>query len=219
MRFNALVLDLDGTLIDSAADLADVANRLLSDCGRSPLTVDQVRAMIGDGIGALVARAFAATGAPADQSALPSLSRAFLAHYLDPTREHVARVFPGVEPTLRGFVAAGVRLGVCTNKAQAATEMVLAETGLAPLFDAVVGQDAAPAAKPDPAHVQAVLSALGQPAAAAMVGDSGNDLAAGRAAGLPVVMVTYGYGRAQDIAMADARVDTFADLPAVLAAL
>lgn len=219
MRPDALVFDLDGTLIDSAADLALILNRLLAERGRAEVSPDSVRGMIGNGIGALVARGFAATGAPLDAATHAAAARRFLDLYLDPDRPHHAKPYPGVIETLTGFAAQAIPMGVCTNKTQVATEMVLREAGLAAFFDSVVGHDRAPMPKPAPAHVLAVCRALGDPQAAVMIGDSVNDLQAGQAAGLKVVLVTYGYGTPQALAAADARIDRFDALPVALAGL
>ena len=219
MRPDAIIFDLDGTLIDSAADLTDTLNRLLLEhkCGR--LTVEGVRGMIGDGVAALVCRGFAAVGKRLEASEHRALTRRFLEIYIDPRRDHLAKAYPGVAETLEVFASAGIRMGVCTNKAQVATDLVLRDAGLTQFFSAVIGQDTAPAPKPDAAHVLAVWSALERPKSAVMVGDSVNDLRAGKAAGLPVVLVTYGYGSPEALAAADGRVDRFDRLPAEIARL
>lgn len=216
---DALVLDLDGTLIDSAADLADAINSLLAERGLTAVSLDAVRGMIGDGLGMLAFRALTAAGAPPEPSEVPLLAARLLHHYIEPSRVPRTEVFPGVPETLAAFAAAGVKLGLCTNKAQAATELVLKKTDLERYLDCVIGQDVAPRPKPDAAHVEAVLSLLGSPGQAVMVGDSINDLKAGRAAGLPVILVTYGYGTPEALAEADATIDHFSDLPEALAKL
>ncbi|MFN4090247.1 MAG: phosphoglycolate phosphatase [Alphaproteobacteria bacterium] len=190
----ALVLDLDGTLIDSAPDLHAAVAKLLGEEGLDPPGLMAVTAMIGDGMAKLVERAFAAVGRPVERDALPALVQRFRVHYEGPGRTRLTRVYPDVPETLALLRGRGVRLGVCTNKAEAAAVSILAELGLADLLDAVVGGDTAPAQKPDPAHVHATIARMGaDPAFTAMVGDSPNDVAAGLAAGLPVVAVAWGY--------------------------
>lgn len=216
---DALVLDLDGTLIDSAADLADAVNSLLHEMGLPAVSLEAVRGMIGDGLGMLAFRALTAAGAAPARADVPVFAARLLQHYIDPARVPRTEVYAGVPETLAALVQAGVKLGLCTNKAQAATELVLKKTGLGKYLNCVVGQDLAPRPKPDAAHVQAVLGPLGNPARAVMVGDSVNDLKAGRAAGLPVILVTYGYGTPAALAEADATIDHFADLPKALAQL
>ncbi len=216
---DALVLDLDGTLIDSAADLADSVNRLLRETGYPEVSLEAVRGMIGDGLGMLAYRALSAAGIPPDREQIPALTARLLQHYMDPSREPKTHVFPDVRQVLKELRARGVLLSLCTNKAQAATELVLKKTGLDALLDSVIGYDLTPAPKPDGAHVKAALASLGDPARAVMVGDGLNDLLAGKAAGLPVVLVTYGYGTPQALAEADATIERFAQLPDALGRL
>lgn len=214
----AVVLDLDGTLIDSAADLRIAVNAVLADAGRTELDLAAVARMIGDGPAKLVERAFAATGAPVASDALPALTASLLAVYLDENAAHATRPFPNVPETLERLAESGCRLAVCTNKSQGATEEILRRLGLDRLFGAIVGGDR-PDRKPDPGHVLAALEPLGAtPADAVMVGDSLNDVCAGRAAGLPVVAVSWGYGPVPAAELgADALVDRFTDVPAAIA--
>ena len=217
-RFTAIVLDLDGTLIDSAPDLHAAVSALLAEEGLPAPTLAAVTGMIGDGMAKLVERAFVAAGRPPSRDALPDLLRRFRAFYEGPDRPRLTRVYPDVAETLRRLRAEGVSLAVCTNKAEAAAVAILDELGLADLLDAVVGGDRVPAQKPDPAHILATLDRIGADrSTAAMVGDSPNDIAAGLAAGLPVVAVSWGY---TNVAPADlgahCLIDRFADLPAAL---
>lgn len=216
----AVVLDLDGTLIDSAGDIVGAANRLLAEEGRAPITPDQGRAMIGEGAAALVERAFAATGPAPGPVALSGLVERYRAiyerHPLDRTT-----VFPGVAGTLTALADGGAILGVCTNKPHDISLVVLAGLGLADHFAAVLGGDALAVRKPDPAHFTAVLDAMGAASLPAIhVGDSPTDVALGRNAGVPVVAVSYGYSRVppEDLG-ADALIDKFAALPGAIAAI
>ena len=216
-----LVFDLDGTLIDSAPDLHVAANLLLAEAGRAPLSLPAVIGMIGDGMPALIERAFAATGSPPAGADMRHLARRFLEIYQDPSRDHLTRVYPGVPETLDRLRRGGLRLAVCTNKMEAAAVAVLRDLGLADRFDAVVGSDRVPARKPDPAHVLAALERIAvPPSRAAMVGDGPNDVAAARGAGLPVVILSYGYSRVPAERLgADRVIARFSDLPAALASL
>ena len=211
-RFTAIVLDLDGTLIDSAPDLHAAVSALLAEEGLPAPSLTAVTGMIGDGMAKLVERAFVAAGRPPSRDALPDLLRRFRAFYEGPDRPRLTRVYPDVAETLRRLRAEGVSLAVCTNKAEAAA------VGWAALLDAVVGGDRVPAQKPDPAHILATLDRIGADrSAAAMVGDSPNDIAAGLAAGLPVVAVSWGYTNVAPADLgADCLIDRFADLPAAL---
>lgn len=192
---DAIVFDLDGTLIDSAGDLARAANRLLAEQARRPLELAEVRRFIGDGARVLVRRAMAATGAAAADSSLDALTARFIALYeADATASTV--VYPGVPETLDRLRALGLRIAVCTNKPQAATGSVLQALGLAPRIDAAAGGDRFPVRKPDAGHLLGTLELIGVPAArAVMVGDNEHDAAVARATGTGSVLVTYGYAR------------------------
>lgn len=219
-RLTCVIFDLDGTLIDSAPDLRTALNRLLAAEDRRVLALAEVTAMIGDGAAKLVERAFAATGGPAG-AALPDLTRRFLALY-EPHAADETRPVAGVPATLAALRGAGLELGICTNKPERATWAVLRALGLDGHFAAVVGGDSVPGArKPDPAMVLAVLDRIGaRPDQAVMVGDSGNDVAAARAAGMPVIVRAGGYSAVPATALgADAVIDDFARLPAAISAL
>jgi len=217
----AVLFDLDGTLIDSLPDIAAAVNRLLAAHDRRTLAEAEIRPMIGDGADALVERAFAAAtvggGLP---GSLASLLDQFLLEY-EPRAAEATRPFPGVTETLAALQASGLKLAVCTNKPSGATHEVLAALGLAQYFAVVVGSDDAPALKPDPRHVAAVLDRLGVAATdAIMVGDSINDIAAAQGAGMRAVAVSFGYTRIPPRQLgADAVIDHFAELPGALAEL
>ena len=218
MKRNAVVFDLDGTLIDSVPDLQAALNATLREIGKPPLAQNQVRGMIGDGTAMLVARGLAASGVPAE--ALADRLPRFLALYeADPVAH--TRLYPGVKQVLAQFAAEGRRLAICTNKPQAATLAVLRGLALDGFFSAVIGGDALPVKKPDPGHVLGAVAALGaSPDEAVMVGDNENDVAAAKAAGVPVVLVRYGYARVPFAELpADIQIDDFAALPAALATL
>jgi phosphoglycolate phosphatase len=210
-----LVFDLDGTLIDSAPDLRAALNEMLRERGRAPLSLAQVRQMIGDGAAALVARALAASGAdPAE--AVPALRRFLQLYEADAVR--LTRPYPGVTETLTALRRRGYRTAICTNKPQHATHTVLEGLGLLALFDGIAGGDRFAVKKPDPGHLLGLIGALGgAPDRAAMIGDGENDAAAAHGAGVPLVLMRYGYARVDPAALAaDALLDRFDDLPAAL---
>jgi phosphoglycolate phosphatase len=210
-----LIFDLDGTLVDSASDLRAALNHMLRERGRPSLSLPQVRRMIGDGAPALVARALAASGGDAADAA-GALSRFIELYEADAVR--LSRPYPAVPETLAALRRRGYRTAICTNKPQHATLMVLEGLALLPLFDGIAGGDRFPVRKPDPGHLLGLIGALGARAeAAAMIGDSENDAAAARSAGIPLVLMRYGYARADPASLgADALLDHFADLPAAL---
>jgi phosphoglycolate phosphatase len=215
MRQFLLVFDLDGTLIDSAPDLRAALNEMLRERGHAPLSLPQVRRMVGDGASALVARALEASGIGPVRaaSALPRFLQLYEAGAV-----RLTRPYPGVPQTLAVLRQRGYRTAICTNKPQHATHTVLDGLGLSPLFDGVAGGDRFAVKKPDPGHLSGLIDSLGARAeAAAMVGDSEIDAAAAHAAGLPLVLMRYGYARGDPEALAaDALLDDFADLPATL---
>jgi phosphoglycolate phosphatase len=215
MTQQALLFDLDGTLVDSVPDLAAAVNGVLAELGRPPLGLPQVTSMVGDGTSALVERALAASGA--GDTPLRAAHDRFLALYeADPTR--LTRPYPGVPAVLEELAAAGWRLGVCTNKPERATRAVLAGLDLERFFAVVLGGDSGPTRKPDPGPLRAALGRLGsEPGNAAMIGDHRNDVAAAQAAGMPVAFARYGYGAATLAGLTpDAVIDRFAELPQAL---
>ena len=212
-----LIFDLDGTLIDSADQLGLALNQLLAEWGREPVSGDVVRRSIGDGVRPLVERGFAATGPILTEDEVgPAVAR-FLALYgglpADP-----ACLYPGVPETLRRLAGAGHAMGLCTNKPWRIACGILAGLGLDPFFAMVVGGDSLPQRKPAPEPLLAVIAGLrGITAQAVMIGDGPNDVAAVRAAGIPAIVVTYGYPLTSPANLsADLMIDRFADLPDAL---
>lgn len=217
MKSFLLIFDLDGTLIDSAPDLRAALNEMLRERerGRAPLSLAQVRQMIGDGAAALVARALAASGVdPA--AAADALPRFLQLYEADAVR--LTRPYPGVPETLAALRRRGYRTAICTNKPQHATHTVLEGLGLLALFDGIAGGDRFAVKKPDPGHLLGLIGALGgAPDRAVMIGDGENDAAAAHGAGVPLVLMRYGYARGDPASLAaNALLDRFDDLPATL---
>jgi phosphoglycolate phosphatase len=220
MPFDAVVFDLDGTLVDTAPDLQAHVNSVLEALGRPGLGLDEVRLLVGDGARTLLRLGLEATGGVPAEVDLDVLYGRFLARYTARPADR-STLHPDVIEVLQGLQRQNVRLAVCTNKAQAPTDRLLAALGLDRFFNAVVGGDAVPAKKPDAGHLRAVLERLGaSPAGSVMVGDSAHDLQAARALGVPCVLVSFGYTPVPARALGAERViDRFADLPAALASL
>jgi phosphoglycolate phosphatase len=213
-----LIFDLDGTLVDSVPDLTASLNEVLRENGYAPLSVAEVKPMIGDGVPMLVARGFAARGAGPDEAAA-AMPRYTAIYEANATK--TSRPFPGVVETLADLRLKGYRTAVCSNKPQRACEIMLSELGIAGLFDGVAGGDRFAVRKPHPGHLLGLIEALGaDPARAAMIGDSENDAASALAAGLPLFLMGYGYARGDIRALGANRVlDRFGDLPGVLTEL
>ncbi len=187
-----LLLDLDGTLVDTVPDLLASLNRLAGSLGLPAFTAAEVIPMIGDGAAVLVRRAMAARGREATQADIQFLLDDYTAHVADGSR-----LFPGVEPTLRAMAADGWRFAVCTNKPVVPARELLASLGVLELFAAVGGGDSYRTRKPDPKHLLATLAdAGGRVDAAVMVGDHHNDVQAAAGAGVPCIFAAWGYGAA-----------------------
>jgi phosphoglycolate phosphatase len=187
-----LIMDLDGTLVDTVPDLAAALNRLMRARGLPPFSRQQVTAMVGDGVEVLVARAFAALDRQPDAAALADFMADYIAHIAVESR-----LYPNVLPVLIGLVRDGWRLAVCTNKPERAARSLLQTLAVLPLLCAVGGGDSFSTRKPDPAHLLATLArAAGTPESALMLGDHRNDVLAARGAGIPAIFALWGYGSA-----------------------
>jgi phosphoglycolate phosphatase len=203
-----VVFDLDGTLVDSAPDIHAALDRLMAGQGRPGFARPEVTAMIGDGVRVLVERAAAARDIAFSEALLARFTADYTAHAAEATA-----LFPGIAAALDGLAAAGWALAVCTNKPAAATAALLGALGLAGRFAAVGGGDSFPVRKPDPGHLLGTIAqAGGNPAAAVMIGDHRNDVAAARGAGLPCLFAGWGYGTPAMAAGAAATAATPADL-------
>lgn len=195
MRVPAAVLfDLDGTLVDSAPDLATAVNRTLAELGRAPVAEDTVRVWIGNGARRLVARALAGQRElAAEPPGLEAALARFCEHYWDCLVAQ-SRPYPGVRRGLDTLSALGLPLGVVTNKPARFTAPLLEALQLADYFQVLVSGDTLPVKKPDPAPLVHAAGRLGAPVAdCLLVGDSRADLDAALAAGMPMVRVPYGY--------------------------
>jgi phosphoglycolate phosphatase len=218
LRIKAVVFDLDGTLVDSAPGLQTAINGVLEAQDCPPIELADVQSMIGDGIPALINKAFAQRGRTLSKTESTTATRQFREIYAD-CGPRETPLFPGARNALQQLSFLGISLGLCTNKPQRSTEPLLDALRIDHYFSAVFGGDLlAGIRKPDPRHVLAVLGRLGIDAAeAVMVGDSPNDIDAGQGAGMPVIAVTYGYALGPvDALGADYFIDSLTELPALL---
>ena len=183
------LFDLDGTLIDSRADLAAAVNRMRALHELPPLPLDTVAAYVGDGVRTLALRAL--EGAPVDPDlAAREISAAYAEHLVDATT-----AYPGVDAGLRALHAAGHVLGLITNKPAPHARRLLDHFGWTPLFSVVLGGGDVPELKPSPVPLQEALRRTGHfPADSWMVGDHHTDLAAARRAGLRSIFLQSGFG-------------------------
>lgn len=221
MRLRAVLLDLDGTLLDTVDAIAAALNRALAEHALAPLTVAEVRMMIGRGAPALIERALGQLGATLDQRDQAALLERYVLHYdhIESGGEHSARIYPGVGECLRHLRRLQLSLAVVTNKHRHLAAGLLERLALSDYIDVVIGGNSCERRKPDPQPLQVACQALGvDTAQALMVGDSVNDVLAARAAAMPVVCVPYGYNEGNDPRQlpCDALIETLAELPALL---
>ena len=187
----AIIFDLDGTLVHSAPDLARAANLVLAEEERPALDLATVTSFVGNGVPMLVRRCLKATGGLPDEAETTRLLRRFHDHYdSDPTR--LTRPYPGAIAALEALRAAGARLGLCTNKPETATGIVLERLNMADFFDTVVGGDTLAQRKPDPAPLLLSIERLGG-GRALYLGDSVVDGQTAAAANVPLILHTEGY--------------------------
>ena len=214
LRRKTLVFDLDGTLVDSAPDIAAAVNALFGELSLPVVELTLIRRMIGDGAPVLLERALAHVGATHRAA---DLMPRFSVHYGE-NAVRLTTVYPAVVETLTHLRSLGCRLGVCTNKPIGPTRTVLAALGLDALIEAVVGGDSLPQRKPEPEPLLTVIRALGgMPGSAVLIGDSAVDLACAEAAGVPAIIIPSGYGMTEPTAKIIAA--SFAELPRMIAQL
>jgi phosphoglycolate phosphatase len=211
----AVAFDLDGTLLDTIHDLAAALNLLLGELGLSALPVDVVQPMVGKGLANLLTKALThVRGMPPRDGEVAELLPRYGEGYASLLGRET-RLFPGVVTGLDRMRDAGFALAVITNKTTRFVQPHLVHAGIAGYFATVVGGDDAAAKKPDAAPLLLAAARLGvAPARMLMVGDSGNDVAAARAAGSPVLVVPYGYSEGAPVQTlaADGIVDSLNDV-------
>ena len=215
-----IAFDLDGTLVDTAPDLLAALNFVLGEAGLAPVEEERLRSLVGGGARLMIERGLAMRGAPANEADVDRMLDDFLRFY----EKHIAdrsRPFPGAAETLDALAAEGARLIVVTNKIERYSVRLLETLGLARHFSVIAGPDTFGVRKPDPGHLlRAVERAGGARERTIMVGDSITDVNTARAAGVPVIAVSFGYrdGTVEELG-ADHVVDRLDEIPAALARL
>ena len=199
LDIDAVMVDLDGTMVNTLGDFAESLNRMLADLGLPAIAAEAIEPMVGKGSENLIRSVLAHVGA-ADVGALyPRAWQRYEHHYLA-LNGQFADLYPGVREGLQALRAMGLRTACLTNKPLSFAQPLLAAKGLDGFFDCVFGGDSFPRKKPDPMPLLETCKALGsQPARTLMIGDSSNDAQAAHAAGCPVVLMTYGYNHGQPI--------------------
>lgn len=188
-----IVFDLDGTLIDSAQDIAAATNKMLAEQGVAPLSVAKVTSFVGKGLPNLVERVMRHCELEPDLH--PQLCAATLSHY-NAAGSELTQVYPGVYDALKTLREQGCHMGICTNKPVQAAHHVLEVLNLAPFFDAVIGGDSLPQRKPDPTPLLATFDAL-PGGVRVYVGDSEIDAETAERTGIPFLLFTQGYRKTE----------------------
>ncbi|MEP0509460.1 MAG: phosphoglycolate phosphatase [Aurantimonas coralicida] len=216
----AVLFDLDGTLVDSAPDIHAALNETLASYGEPPFTLEAVTRMVGRGVPVLIERAWEGLGKSIDPAERDRVVARFLAIY-EPRATELTTLTAGASEATRALVDAGTPIGVVTNKPEAATREILSHFGLSELMQVVVGGDAGPAKKPEPGLLLLACERLGLAVdQVVFVGDSENDVAAAKAAGMAVVVLRGGYTSiAADDLGADAVIDRLDGLGAAVSTL
>lgn len=188
-----LVFDLDGTLVDTAPDLAAATNHVLARAGLAPISETEILPFVGHGAMKMIEQALAAHGRRAGPLELKEHFDRFIAHY----RANIAvssRPYPGIVAALTSFQRQGVTLAVCTNKMEAHARALLDALDMSKHFAALTGGDSLGVFKPNPKHLTGTIElAQGSADRAIMIGDSETDIRTAQAAGIPVIAVNFGY--------------------------
>ena len=209
------IFDLDGTLVDSAPDLAAALNRLLAEEGLPPMPLEEVRPLVGDGARAMLKAGFERQGrAFPDGEAQSELIARYVEDYAGRISEH-SSLFPGVADCLAELAASGASLAVCTNKRTRLAELLLKNMGIFETFDLVVAADTLAERKPSPLPLRHIVETTARPRGI-MIGDTATDVLAAKAAAMPVIVMRSGYGF-HDARVAEAiEAEGFADIPALI---
>jgi phosphoglycolate phosphatase len=228
LAVDLLAIDLDGTLVDSAPDIAHCLGSALEAVGFEAPGEARTRVWIGDGLETLISRSLAhaersASRAPAEGLRAEERQAAVLRAFLDCYRDNLfvrSRLYPGAAETLDALRTRGLTLCCITNKRLSFSESLLTQAGVRDRFALVLGGDSLPEKKPSPMPLLAAAETLGvSTSSAALVGDSHQDLRAARSAGYAFILATYGYGKVDETEAATApRIRRFTDLRALLGA-
>lgn len=202
MRFKSVTFDLDGTLLDTVADLAEACRRMLAELGEPPRTLEEIHSFVGKGMAVLVERCLTHEHAPIAEQ-LHAGIESFKRHYAEVNGTRTG-VYPRVREGLKAWRQSGLKLGVVTNKPGLFTEALLERMEMIDFFDVVVSGDTTAFKKPHPGPLIHACEVLGsRPVENLHIGDSKNDIQAARAAGCPVFCVPYGYNEGQPVDSAD----------------
>ncbi|MGI9385913.1 MAG: phosphoglycolate phosphatase [Methyloligellaceae bacterium] len=193
MKNTTIIFDLDGTLVDTAPDLARTLNHILTSAGQRSLSPEKVISYVGHGARQMLERGFQAVGISLSEDELDAHMATFLDHY-GANIAVESRPFPGVIDAISTLRSQGARLGVCTNKLEGLSRKLLDQLALSQHFEAIIGGDTLTVRKPDPEHLLSTIARSGgTPSRAIMIGDSETDIRTAKAANIPVIAVNFGY--------------------------
>jgi phosphoglycolate phosphatase len=213
MRIRLIIFDLDGTLVDSSADLTNALNHAIEPYGFEMLTVERTKSLVGEGITRLIEKLLGPGRAGMKQDVLDRFMEYYTRHLVDFTKP-----YPGVPETLLKLDK--YKKAVISNKRESLSRRLLEELGLSHFFDVILGSDSVEEKKPSPKPLEKVMSMLSCGSGeTVIVGDSNYDIDAGRAAGVKTIAVSYGYRDISLLRDADCILDAFDDLTRVLADL
>jgi phosphoglycolate phosphatase len=211
-NYDAIIFDLDGTLVDSLPDMVFALNRLLLDEGRRELTMSEVRPMIGRGALKMIESAFELSGEAIHEVWLSKALATYHSYYKEfPARD--SKVYGGVRTVLNEFQEADIKMGICSNKAYEFVNLILKSFSLKEYFCAVTGGDNVAFTKPDGRHILETLKLMDVSGKnVLMVGDTTNDFFAAQNIGIPAVAVNYGYSNSDEFSSATVIIDDFGKL-------
>ena len=217
LKGSTLVFDLDGTLVDTAPDLIRTLNHILGEAGIPAAPDEKIRPFISYGARRIIAEGLALVEEKSSEDRLDTLFEKFLDHYGNNVAVDSAP-YPNLIDMLNEASNAGATLGVCTNKRESLSRTLLRELGMHDHFKAILGRDTLDVFKPDPRHLtETILRCGGNETSAIMIGDSSTDVNTAKAAGIPVVAVTFGYSEHPAHTLgADAVIDDYSELMAIL---
>ena len=203
MYFKSVTFDLDGTLLDTIADLAEGCRLMLDEIGAPPRTPAEVHSFVGKGMAVLIERCLTHGGQPPSAARLDAAIASFRAHYTA-VNGRFTRVYPGVIEGLDAWQASGLKMGIVTNKPAEFTEALIDHVGMRSYFEVIVSGDTTPHKKPHPEPILHACRLLGvDPRFNLHIGDSKNDIDAARAAGCAAYAVPYGYNEGEPVDSAD----------------
>lgn len=212
MQIKAAFFDLDGTLVDSLDDLRDAVNHMLSVFGRNPLNANEIRRLIGKGARNLVQRALATESLEMVEQGLQLFTTYNAAHIADKSS-----LYPGTLEMLETMKSRGISMAIISNKNEALSRLIIKTLKIEEYFPIICGGDTYPEMKPSPLPLLEVLGSLNlHHSNSIMIGDSINDIQAGKLAGITTIGCRWGYGNDEELIDADYCIDTWQEAVSII---